>query len=296
MRIRGSDRKLSTSQIAKGRWDDLKSRTLSAALMLGVGSVIIWEGSPLFIYGIIALVALMFWELSSMTTSKSTHKERPSNTINKLLSLLTGCLAAVSFSGAVFFITPYAALFLLLAPLLCAVVAGQQKLICVGYGVFLMIACVGLIGVRLQSLDLFLWLVCVVIMSDVAGYFIGRRLGGPKFWPRISPKKTWSGTVAGWLVAVFISWIFVLFGVGGWKMVLLAPFLSFAGQLGDIAESAIKRRVGVKDSSHLIPGHGGVLDRFDALLGAAAFLMLIDFFGLFPTFGFPDVSLWVVGG
>ena len=107
------------------------------------------------------------------------------------------------------------------------------------------------------------------------GYFAGRSLGGPKFWPAISPKKTWSGTVAGWVGAALVGLGFVVFTGAGWGLIVLSPLVSFAGQMGDIAESWIKRRTGVKDSSRLIPGHGGVLDRFDALIGAVVLVMLL---------------------
>ncbi|MBK5927578.1 hypothetical protein CCR87_09615 [Rhodobaculum claviforme] len=113
------------------------------------------------------------------------------------------------------------------------------------------------------------WLIAVVIASDVAGYFIGRVVGGPKFWPSVSPKKTWSGTVAGWIAAAGVGAAFAgPLGAGG-ALVALSVVVAAAGQGGDIAESALKRRAGVKDSSQLIPGHGGLADRFDAMLAAA---------------------------
>jgi phosphatidate cytidylyltransferase len=121
----------------------------------------------------------------------------------------------------------------------------------------------------------FLWLLGVVIVSDVMGYFAGRILGGPKFWPAISPKKTWSGTIAGWAGAAVLGLGFVLAGYGSFWLVLLSPLVAFAGQMGDIVESWLKRRVGAKDSSNLIPGHGGVMDRFDALSGAMVLVMLL---------------------
>ena len=126
------------------------------------------------------------------------------------------------------------------------------------------------------------WLVGVVITSDVLGYFAGRLLGGAKFWPAISPKKTWSGTVAGWIGAALVGLGFVLLAGAGWGLVILSPIVAFAGQMGDIAESWIKRRTGVKDSSALIPGHGGVLDRFDALIFAVVAVMLLGLFGPLP--------------
>ena len=120
-----------------------------------------------------------------------------------------------------------------------------------------------------------LWLLGVVITSDVMGYFAGRILGGPKFWPAISPKKTWSGTIAGWMGAAVLGLVFVLLGHGSWPLILLSPVVAFAGQMGDIAESWLKRKVGVKDSSNLIPGHGGLLDRFDAMVGAMVAVMIL---------------------
>ena len=114
-----------------------------------------------------------------------------------------------------------------------------------------------------------MWIVGTVVISDVLGYFAGRSLGGPKFWPAISPKKTWSGTVAGWIGAFLFALVIVLVTGGhDWWMLAAGPLIAFAGQMGDIAESWLKRRVGVKDSSNLIPGHGGVMDRFDAMTGA----------------------------
>jgi len=137
------------------------------------------------------------------------------------------------------------------------------------YAVGIVLACLALVWLRTSvGLAAFLWLLGVVIASDVAGYFAGRSLGGPKFWPAVSPKKTWSGTIAGWVGAALVGLGFVVWGGAGAGLIVLSPVVAFAGQLGDIAESWFKRRAGVKDSSALIPGHGGVLDRFDALIFA----------------------------
>ena len=122
------------------------------------------------------------------------------------------------------------------------------------------------------------WLIAVVVTTDIAGYFAGRIIGGPKFWPRVSPKKTWSGTVAGWIAAAAVGALFA--GALGNGIIWLSVLVSFAGQMGDAAESALKRSKGVKDASALIPGHGGVFDRFDAMMGAALFITLAGFAGL----------------
>lgn len=146
---------------------------------------------------------------------------------------------------------------------------GRDGAIALTFGCAILLAGAALIWLRCQpqGLTLTLWLLAVVIASDVMGYFAGRLLGGPKFWPSISPKKTWSGTTAGWIGALIVGWAFS--GTLGSVVILFSPIVAFAGQMGDIAESAIKRRAGVKDSSQLIPGHGGVLDRFDAVIFAA---------------------------
>jgi phosphatidate cytidylyltransferase len=144
------------------------------------------------------------------------------------------------------------------------------------YGPVVMFAAYGLVVLRdaPNGLIWLIWLVLVVVVTDVAGYFAGRMIGGPKFWPAISPKKTWSGTIAGWIGAGGLAFVFIPLTGAGIGLVFVSMIAAFASQMGDIAESAIKRRTGVKDSSSLIPGHGGVLDRFDGLIGAALLVLV----------------------
>ena len=122
-----------------------------------------------------------------------------------------------------------------------------------------------------------LYLFVVVWGTDIAAYFGGRRFGGPKLWPRVSPKKTWSGALTGALAACVLGGAVVwLTGTGRPAIAMaVAALLSVASQAGDLFESALKRRFGVKDSGRLIPGHGGVLDRLDGLFAAAALAWLI---------------------
>ena len=134
-----------------------------------------------------------------------------------------------------------------------------------------------LVWVCLQEDGRFLILFALVVIwvSDSAAYFVGRTWGKHKSSPRISPNKTWEGTVTSLAAALLVGLLYAqfLWGVDPyWEPVLLAAFLNVAGQLGDLGESALKRSAGVKDSSHLLPGHGGVLDRIDALLLAAPVL------------------------
>ena len=118
----------------------------------------------------------------------------------------------------------------------------------------------------------------VVWVTDIGGYFAGRGIGGPKLWPRVSPNKTWAGAIGGFAASLAVAAGFAAFGLGKiWPMLLFGSVLSIVSQLGDLFESAVKRRFGVKDSSHIIPGHGGLLDRLDGFVAA---VVLAAIFGL----------------
>lgn len=130
------------------------------------------------------------------------------------------------------------------------------------------------------GLALVLYLFAVVWATDVVAYFVGRAMGGPKLAPAISPGKTWSGAVGGTIGAVLagIAAAVLIFGARPAyvsTMAAVALALSVAAQAGDLLESAIKRRHGVKDSGTLIPGHGGVMDRVDGLVAAAVLLYVL---------------------
>jgi phosphatidate cytidylyltransferase len=118
----------------------------------------------------------------------------------------------------------------------------------------------------------------VVWVTDIGGYFAGRGIGGPKLWPRVSPKKTWAGAIGGFAASLVIAGAFAAAGLGNaGPLLLLAAVLSIASQLGDLFESAVKRRFGVKDSSHIIPGHGGLLDRLDGFVAAIVLAAIFGF-------------------
>ena len=123
--------------------------------------------------------------------------------------------------------------------------------------------------------------ICVVWATDIFAYFAGRTFGGPKLMPLVSPKKTISGAVGGLLAGVAFAALFSLWlndRVGA-TVLLLAVILSVVGQAGDLFESWIKRRFGVKDSGRLIPGHGGLMDRIDGLIVAAGAAWLFGIAG-----------------
>ena len=135
--------------------------------------------------------------------------------------------------------------------------------------------------VRLDQTDGFIALILILLVvwvTDIGGYFAGRGIGGPKLWPRVSPKKTWAGAIGGFVASLVISGGFAAFGFGKTgPVLLLGAILSIASQLGDLFESAVKRRFGVKDSSHIIPGHGGLLDRLDGYVAAVVLAAIFGF-------------------
>jgi phosphatidate cytidylyltransferase len=129
-----------------------------------------------------------------------------------------------------------------------------------------------------EGLIALIFVLLVVWGSDIGGYFAGRGIGGRKLWPRVSPKKTWAGAIGGFAASLAVAAGFAAYGVGKFlPLLVLAAVLSIASQLGDLFESAVKRRFGVKDSSHIIPGHGGLMDRLD---GYVAAIVLAAVFGI----------------
>jgi phosphatidate cytidylyltransferase len=257
-----------------GQWGDLRTRVVSGVILAALGVGLLVSSGAVMRAGLSVLVGLMAWELARLTG----HLDQPDR--NERHALLIGVVAGLA--SAVFLLVPmltgpdgvsWAVLWVaLLVPIILGWVGSVPRnrwpfvLFMLGiYG-----AAYGILVTRqIGGLNWIFWVAGTVVVSDVLGYFAGRTFGGPKFWPAISPKKTWSGTIAGWIGAVIWALIMVLVtGSGDWWMLAAGPLIAFAGQMGDIAESWLKRRVGVKDSSNLIPGHGGVLDRFDAMSGA----------------------------
>lgn len=251
------------------RWSDLVPRLLSAAVLIVTGAVAIRLGGVVFAALVCGLGGMMIWEAARMFEATG--------------ALRAGLLAALALALALW-LPGILVLPVLLAAALVAVGSAARE-----RGPFFALALLTLLGcyamglLRAEAGAIWvLWLVAVVVVSDVAGYFAGRSLGGPKFWPAVSPKKTWSGTVAGWIGAGIVGALLAGPTGAGWLLVPVSILVGFAGQMGDIAESAVKRLRGIKDSSTLIPGHGGVLDRFDAMLGAALVVLVLRTLDLLP--------------
>ncbi len=249
---------------ASDRWSDLAPRILSAVVMIAAGLVAILSGGAVFLVSIALLCAAMLWELARMVAL-------PQNAALALGALGAVVLVVAAQWGG----GPLGWLLLLIPGGLMALLAKRERPLAGVFGFLIIFAGAEMLALREGAgLLWLLWLIVIVITSDVAGYFAGRTLGGPKFWPRISPKKTWSGTIAGWLGAAVVGAVFALLTEAGAGLVLYSVLVAFAAQMGDIAESALKRRVGAKDSSALIPGHGGFLDRFDGMIGASFLVFL----------------------
>ena len=252
---------------AVARWPDLVPRVVSGVAMAALGLGAIRLGGPVFAALVCTIGGVLTWEAARLFGA--TAPER------------TGIIAALALALALWLPGP------LVLPLLAAAVLVGAGTVPRARALFVALALWALLGawvvgdLRAAGAGLLwvLWLVLVVIVSDVAGYFAGKALGGPKFWPRISPRKTWSGTVAGWAGAACIGAAFAGPLGAGAALIPLSVLVGIAGQMGDIAESAVKRMQGVKDSSNLIPGHGGVFDRFDAMLGAALAVGLLRALG-----------------
>ena len=254
----------------KDRFADLRLRLASALALLAMGAVAVLAGGRVFEAVTLLIAGAMTWELARLG-----NPERPG------LCIVIAVATALSVAGAAepFFdvmilqplLDPRTAV-LLLGPALFLITPRRDRLLAAFWTLLVVAACIALIQTRVAGVAWVVWITGVIVVSDMAGYFVGRAVGGPKFWPALSPKKTWSGTVAGWIAAMAWSALMLVWldGVPDLVLIGIAPVFAFAGQIADLYESWMKRRAGVKDVSSLIPGHGGLMDRFDAITGAAA--------------------------
>jgi phosphatidate cytidylyltransferase len=253
------------------RFADLGLRLLSGLGLAVIAFADLWLGG-LWVAVLAGLAAgLMLWEYQRIVTGPA----EPAG-IGLALFTASGAAAAVATSqaGLGWGIVTLA---ILGAP---AIAASRQRLwLAAGLGYIGFGGCylVALRGSDVHGLPTILWLILVVVATDVGAYFVGRLLGGPKLWPRVSPGKTWAGGLGGAGIAVLAGLGFALgTGRGLVGIAFLSLAVSVAAQLGDLLESALKRRYKVKDSSSLIPGHGGVMDRLDGLVGALWLFAVID--------------------
>ncbi|MEM8569551.1 MAG: phosphatidate cytidylyltransferase [Pseudomonadota bacterium] len=256
------------------RFADLRIRTLSA-LVFGALCLIcaIIGGYAAILLGIL-LYAFLIWEYHAMATGERELTSPP------LLVLQAGGVISLAVIGSGALTAGIAAY---LATVLAAGVMARQHFAFLAPGaVYVGFAVGALVYIRIHQDDgllLIVWVICVVIACDVGAYFAGRSIGGRKLCPSISPGKTCSGGIGGLIGAVLFSLVFS--GVLGWPLLsaaLAALLIGVASQLGDLGESWMKRRAGIKDSGVLMPGHGGFLDRLDGILGGTWAFLLLDAF------------------
>lgn len=250
-------------------------RLTSAAVLLPPMVFAIWAGSPWFDLVLILAAGAMGWEWARMTLGGDA---RPLGT----WALAGGCAGLVA---AVALDADFLTLAVLLgggsvtAPLVSGFSRGKMPwLYALGFPA-IAVSCVCWLWLREipEGRETVLWLMGIVWATDTGAYFAGRAIGGPRLAPKISPNKTWAGLIGGMLSAAGIAALIGSF-VGGASLGPLAALgagLAVVAQTGDLAESALKRHAGVKDSGRLIPGHGGILDRVDGLMPVAAVLVLL---------------------
>ncbi|MCA3380057.1 MAG: phosphatidate cytidylyltransferase [Roseomonas sp.] len=245
-------------------WRDLGLRGASAAVLIPIAVFGIWSGGVVWDVLVGVAVVLLSWEWARFC--KISIWRWP-GLLMPAISLVVMLLAA--------FGPPLAALGLLAVGTLVLFLLQRQGDIWPAAGLFY----IGLVGFSLvllrgedhAGLLNTLFLVLIVWASDTGAYMAGRALGGPKLAPAISPGKTWSGAAGGLIAATLIgTGAAALLAPGGAsRAAAIAAMLGVMSQAGDLLESAIKRRFGLKDSSSLIPGHGGMLDRLDGVMAAA---------------------------
>ena len=254
------------------KFADLVPRVLSALVLLAVAGAGLWFGGIVLALLLAVFGAVMLWEYFRLIIRLSTPYARIATVITSTLLALSLILEDRLTAGLeVLAPSPWAVGVLLITVVAVMIPVRKSRLEAL-FGAMIPLSTFLFFFLH-QSVPLAMWLVvAVVISTDVSGYFFGKLIGGPKFWPSLSPNKTWAGTVSGWVMAAAIAIGAGLRAESQTSTIVVAVLflvtVAFAAQMADIAESALKRRAGVKDSSRVIPGHGGALDRFDGMLGA----------------------------
>ncbi|PRH85089.1 phosphatidate cytidylyltransferase [Labrys okinawensis] len=267
---------------SRANWSDLSIRIASALVMAGLALATAWWGGPLFaLFWFLAAAAVLCEWLFLIAAGR---RDGPAAALGVCL-LAVSTLLVLSGQGSAALLTVVGGT----AAMGClARVRGMpQPLLAAAALPYAACVVLPVIALRLDEphgMRAIFVLFAIVWGSDVMAYFTGRTLGGPKLWPRVSPKKTWSGFIGGTLFAALAAGV-----VGGsFLLVPVGAALAAISQGGDLLESALKRRFDAKDASHLIPGHGGVMDRLDGFLAAALAALLIGLVhaGLHPAQGF----------
>ncbi len=255
------------------RWSDLRKRVLSAAILAPAVLLCIWAGGVPYKIMLIGAALGLAWEWVGLCG------------VSAMLVpgiLVTVAVVAGTFAAAMGYVVSGLAIFGIGAVFTAAFAGGTPHWRALACGIpYAGIGAIALLWLRDDAavgVTNLLFLLLLVWASDIGAYATGRLLGGPKLAPRISPGKTWAGALGGLAAAVCAGLLvaYVSHGfVQPWRAGCIAAVLGIVAQCGDLLESLLKRHFGVKDSGSLIPGHGGLLDRLDALLTAAPVAALL---------------------
>ena len=262
----------------------LKSRVISAAILapLVVGAV--YFGRPVYDLLILAAVIVMAWEWRRLCTAQQFDAAGIILTIAVVLATVLASFSHVGLA-ALSVVAGTLIVFLMIIRM-----ESKSSIWTVAGVLAIGFAGISLILIRQIGGDwsIAIWFLVSIWATDSVAFFVGRAVGGPKLAPKISPGKTWSGLFGGVAGAVCWSVIWALWtGVEqAGTLAILGAIIAIFAQLGDLGVSRVKRRYGVKDTGTLIPGHGGLLDRVDGVIGAAPVALLCIAF----TRG--DMSLW----
>jgi phosphatidate cytidylyltransferase len=256
-------------------WRDLRLRLISAGVLAPLGLACLLNGGWVFVALVLLAMTGIGVEWAGLTRART--RSLP------FLFLLAWPGLSLLVTVGIGWLT---GLRVLLVGLLLGPLRGSG-IVLIGAGGLSLVWIRGMTGAAGPASLLFV--VLTVWSSDSMAYLVGRALGGPKLAPRISPGKTWSGALGGLAGAMIAGAIVAAFGTPGpvqgpppdlferiLRGLLFGGLLGTAAQAGDLAESAFKRRCGVKDSGRLIPGHGGLLDRLDGLMAAAPVAALLS--------------------
>lgn len=251
-------------------------RVVSALVMVPVALGLAYAGGLAFNLLVLALAALMAHEWNSLSSGGVMASAAATG------GAVVGCvgIAALGYGDAgLAAAIPMAAMTMAVAWL------GGVRTFWPPLGVvYIAVPCIAVIWLRAApnvGLETIVWLFAVVWATDIGAYFAGRGIGGPKLAPRISPKKTWAGLGGGVVAASVVGAVtaYVLALPGSVALILFSAGLAVVAQIGDLAESSVKRHFGAKDSSGLILGHGGVLDRLDGMMTTAPVVALVALIG-----------------
>ena len=253
----------------------MKKRLVSAMIMLPLLILVVLGGLPLYLGGLV----LMGVALHEFYNAFDIIQKRP---IYEIGYAFVACMfLAILFvfdTGAYAFI-----LFILFLVAIIYVLRQKRDVIDLSLtfsGILYICFCFNyiiLISERLDRGHIYVWLVFIIaFLTDTFAYFVGRRFGRHKLMPKTSPKKTIEGSIGGIAGSTIACIVFgLIFKLPIGIMVIIAIFGSIIAQMGDLIASAIKRYVGIKDYGKLIPGHGGVLDRFDSVLLVAPYVYFV---------------------